>query len=139
VARSRLNSAYVHGWIALPIVTAIIVLVPVPPRFVEEFYSHDAYPRWQTALTFISNLVPFAVLDIMIVIALALVLFRAVQLARAAVARGLWSATWEGVRRLLRALAVLLLVFFSAWGCHYRRVPLIETVGVTDIATPTMI
>jgi hypothetical protein len=29
------------------------------------------------------------------------------------------------------------LVFFSAWGCHYRRTPLELTVGITDLPRPT--
>ncbi|HVW04031.1 MAG TPA: DUF3810 family protein [Vicinamibacterales bacterium] len=123
MARTRIG-AYVRGWIVLPIVAAIAVLVPVPAWFVDELYSHDIYPWWQTIATGISNLVPIALLDIFILLAIGLLLFRAVQLARAALSRGVLSAVWEGVRRALRAAAVLVLVFFFAWGCQYRRSPL---------------
>jgi hypothetical protein len=125
MARTRTRvGAYVRGWIVLPIVAAIVVLAPIPAWFVDELYSHDIYPWWQTIATGISNLVPIALLDIFILLAIGLLLFRAVQLARAALSRGVLSAVWEGVRRALRAAAVLVLVFFFAWGCQYRRSPL---------------
>jgi hypothetical protein len=130
MARTRVG-AYIRGWIVLPLAAAAIVLAPIPAWFVDEFYSHDIYPWWQTIATGVSNLVPIALLDILIVLAIGLLLFRAVQLVRAALGRGVLSAAWEGVRRALRAAAVLVLVFFFAWGCHYRRAPLENGLGLT--------
>jgi hypothetical protein len=130
MARTRIG-AYVRGWIVLPLAAAAIVLAPIPAWFVDEFYSHDIYPWWQTIATGVSNLVPIALLDILIVLAIGLLLFRTVQLVRAALGRGVLSAAWEGVRRALRAAAVLVLVFFFAWGCHYRRAPLENGLGLT--------
>ncbi len=123
MARTRVG-AYVRGWIVLPIAAAIVVLAPIPAWLVDEFYSHDIYPWWQSIVTGLSNLVPIALLDIFIVAAIGLLAFRAVQLVRTAFARSVLSALWEGIQRGLRAVAVLVLVFFFGWGCQYRRVPL---------------
>ena len=63
----------VRGWLLAPFVALVLFLVPMPAWAVDEFYSRDLYPwlqRWMTALT---NLAPFAVLDLLIVIALGLV------------------------------------------------------------------
>jgi hypothetical protein len=123
--------------VVLPLAAAAVVLVPVPAWFVEEYYSRGVYPWLQLATTSVSNLVPIAVLDVMIVAAAALLVFRIVQFAWAAMNRGVLDAVWEVARRTLRAVAVLVLVFFVAWGCHYRRTPLEATIQTTPIV-PTV-
>ena len=47
-----------------------------------------------------------------------------------AVAResGVLAAAWEGLRRVLRGVAVLGIMFLMMWGLNYRRVPLDQTV-----------
>src|SRR6187549_2391030 len=100
MARSRVG-IIVRGWVALPILAAVAVLLPVPGWFVEEFYSRGVYPWLQLGVTTVSNLVPIAVLDVLIATAVGLCLFRAVQFVRSAMSDGL-RALWEVVRRLLR-------------------------------------
>jgi len=121
----------------LPIAAAVILLVPIPAWFVEEFYSRGVYPWLQLGATSASNLVPIALLDVVILAAVALLVYRIVQFVRAAMSRGVMEASWEALRRTLRAVAVLLLVFFFAWGCHYRRTPLETTIDTTP-AVPSI-
>src|SRR5678810_827204 len=132
MARSRVGTI-VRGWVALPILAAIAVLLPVPGWFVEEFYSRGVYPWLQLGVTTISNLVPIALLDVLIVTAAGVCLFRAVRFVQTAMSDSP-AAVWEVVRRLLRAAAVIVLVFFFAWGCHYRRTPLETTIKATPAA-----
>lgn len=136
MARSRVG-AYVRGWIVLPIAAAAVALAPVPAWFVDEIYSRGVYPWLQTAVTAVSNLFPIAVLDLLIVAAAGVLAYRFVQLVSASFDRGALSALWEGARRLVRALAVLVLVFFFAWGCHYRRVPLEQSLNMSP-PTPSV-
>jgi hypothetical protein len=44
---------------------------------------------------------------------------------------------WDGTRRTLRAVAVLVLIFVLGWGCQYRRTPLETTIDTTP-AVPTI-
>jgi hypothetical protein len=118
----------------LPLVAAAVIAVPLPPWVVDEYYARGVYPWLQLTVTSLSNLVPVAVLDVMIAAAAALVAYRLVQFARGAWRNGLVAAAWEVARRTLRAAAVLVLVFFFAWGCHYRQTPLQRTIRATPVA-----
>jgi len=101
-------------------------LVPVPTMVVERHYSSALYPLWQSWMTRVSNLVPVALLDILIV---ALVLGWLVMVYVE------WTRR-EGqgpIGRLGRILsrsavwaAVLYLLFLSSWGLNYRRPRLTE-------------
>lgn len=136
MARSRVGTI-VRGWLVVPVAAAAVVLAPVPAWFIEEIYSRGIYPWLQLGVTSVSNLVPVALLDVLIAAALALLVFRVVQFVRTTMSRGVLDAVWDATRRTLRAAAVLVLVFFFAWGCHYRRTPLETTVGTTP-AVPTV-
>jgi len=119
----------VRGWILLPIVAGALVLAPLPDWGVEFVYARGAYPWWQSGVTFVSNLLPVAALDVLIVLVLLLSGFRGLQLWRRARRSGVVDAAWEGLRRLLRAVALLVLVFMLGWGLNYRRVPLEASLG----------
>lgn len=125
----------VRGWLAWPILAAIVWFAPVPARVVEEYYSWGVYPRLQYATTFISNLVPLAVLDVIIATAVVVVLLRIGWLVGTARKEGVLAALWEGARRLLRTSAILIVLFVAMWGWNYRRVPF-ET-ALKDPARPT--
>jgi hypothetical protein len=124
MARSRLGSTPLRFAVAAPLAAAAVALAPVPAWFVDEFYSRGIYPWLQWAVTAVSNLVPIAVLDLLIIIAGGMLVYRVVLLAGVARARGILGALWEGWRRAIRAVSVLALAFLCAWGCHYRRIPL---------------
>lgn len=139
MARSRLGRSQVRGWLAFSAAAVLVLLVPVPQWAIEEFYSEDAYPFLQRGVTFISNLLPFAVIDLLIVVTAGLVVMRAFLIVRRARQEGALEALWEGTRRVMRATAVLLLVFMSFWGCHYRRTPLEASLQSVAAPTPAML
>jgi hypothetical protein len=114
-------------------VAAAAVAVPLPQWLIDEYYARGVYPPLQLTVTSLSNLVPVAVLDVMIAAAAALLAYRLVQFARGARRNGLAAAAWEVARRMLRAGAVLVLVFFFAWGCHYRQTPLQRTIRAAPV------
>ncbi len=115
------------GWLVLSVLAAIVVLAPVPALVVETAYSRGVYPWLQSGLTFVSNLLPVAALDVLLVGALILAIVRAVFIWRGR--RGVVAEAWEAIRRILRAVAVIVLLFMFAWGLNYRRVPLGETLA----------
>lgn len=100
---------------------AVAAIAPIPPAWIERWYSRALYPRLQPAVTYVSSLVPFALLD---VAAGVLLVAGAVALARR------WRAS--GPRHALSALFAWLLVtasvvylwFLVFWGFNYRRIPL---------------
>jgi hypothetical protein len=56
-----------------------------------------------------------------------------VRLFRVMRQRGIMDALWEGFRRAVRAVCVVAVLFYWAWGFNYRRVPL-ETVMPGGVA-----
>lgn len=126
------RATVVRGWLAWPVVAAITLLAPVPPGAVEAYYSWGVYPRLQQVTTLFSNLLPIALLDVFIAAACLLVVVRIVLLARTLRRDGIVAAVWEGVRRTLRASAILVVVFMCMWGWNYRRVPLEAAVARTS-------
>ncbi len=139
MARSSLERvAAVRGWWAAGLLAVLLIVLPMPSGFIEEFYSRLVY-RWvQRGLTSISNLVPFAVLDGLIAITVLGILLRVVWLLRAAWSRGPLSALSEGIRRLIRTVGLVVIVFVTAWGCNYRRLPLETTLQGKPAPRPTV-
>ena len=109
--------------VALVGLAAGAAILPVPPLVIERWYSQDFYPVIQSFLTAASNLVPFALLDILILVVTAAWLILAVaDLAR----RGWWRAFVATAWRTLVWAAALYVVFLTAWGFNYRRAPQTE-------------
>jgi len=108
-------------WVVLAAACAAAV-IPLPPVAVERVYSGVIYPPVQWLLTSVSNTVPFALIDVLIVGLPAAWLFL--------VARDIWRSGWRlrvaggWALRTLAAAAALYLVFLFTWGLNYRRVPL---------------
>jgi hypothetical protein len=126
----------VRGWWIAGLGAVLVLVLPFSPPLVEEFYSRLVY-RWvQAPLTSLSNLAPFAVLDALIVFAVAGVSLRAVWLLRSAWHRGLLASLVEAFQRTVRLAGIVVLVFFAAWGCNYRRLPLDETTTGKPSTTP---
>ncbi len=125
----------VTGWLTAIVAALAIFLVPLPPQVVEGVYSRRAFPVWQSWVTSVSNLAPFAILDVLILLVATLTLWRIWRLIGRARASGPVAALWEGVRRLVRAVAVLAVVFVAMWGLNYRRVPLDRTVPPASPST----
>jgi Protein of unknown function (DUF3810) len=96
---------------------------PIPAWPVERWYSQGIYPVLQRLLTSATNLVPFALFDVLWVGAVAIAAIAAYRCRR--------TLGWRrGALRLAvltaHAAAILYLAFLSTWGLNYRRVPLIE-------------
>jgi hypothetical protein len=110
--------------ILAPILAIAALVVPIPAWIVEELYSRDTYPFFQQVMTSTTNLLPFALLDALLLLTAAAVIYRLVRLANAASQRGLLNAMGEGVRRVIRFAAIVTILFCWAWGFNYRRPPL---------------
>jgi hypothetical protein len=123
------HRARVRGWLASAAVAAALLILPLPASLVERVYSRGIFPLWQSWVTPVSNVAPFAVLDVLIAGVAALTLWRVAQLGRAVRRDGVVVTLWEAFRRLVRAIAVLFLVFLWTWGFNYRRVPLDRTLS----------
>jgi hypothetical protein len=119
-------------------VALVLFAAPVDPALVERWYSERLYSQIQPAVTDISNRLPFAVFDLILVATIAAVLW-----ILAAAIRGLrhgqrWRAPARAGVRLLTLGAVLYIWFVGAWGMNYRRVPLLERLELAhDRATPS--
>jgi hypothetical protein len=118
------KSARVIGWVVAPLVALGLLGLPLPAWVIDDFYSQRMYRWWQGGVTTVSNLVPFALLDVFILAAAALVVWRTARLVHVMTAQGVVPAIWEGTRRLMRGLALLVIVFLLMWGLNYRRIPL---------------
>ena len=98
---------------------AAAALAPLPPPAVDRWYSARAYATLQPLLTSLSNLVPFALLDLAIAaVALGWVALAVRDVARAP--RRSRAALGIGMRTVVWA-AALYLLFLACWGLNYRR------------------
>lgn len=101
-------------------------LMPIDSSAVERGYATSIYPQIQAILTPVSNLVPFALFDVLTVAAVvALIVATAFAISRARAQR-----RWAPIRGLLASIATAgafaYLVFLAVWGLNYRRVPMQE-------------
>ena len=99
---------------------------PVDAGLIERWYSTGVYPFIQRLLTTVSNLVPFALLDILIVATLCVAaasLIRSLLQARRA---RKWKPVFVTMARLTTAMAAIYLVFLTVWGLNYRRISMTE-------------
>jgi hypothetical protein len=103
---------------------------PAAPEATERWFSSRFYPRLQHVLTPLSDIVPFALFDVLI--AAGVILFLMI-LGRGA------AATWrerrltpalEAARRLAVSAAFVYLVFLLLWGFNYRRVAMADRLEV---------
>lgn len=133
-----LNPEPVRWAIAAPIVAVALYLIPIPEWAIDEFYSRDMYPWLQNIFTAGSNALPFALLDVILVLAIVLVLHRARRLYFVARQRGIMDALWELARRIVRAAGILVILFYWAWGFNYRRLPLDTALPGAPVAQPTI-
>jgi hypothetical protein len=117
------------------VVAAIAAFVRIPPAAIERWYSTRFYPLVQHALTPLSNLLPFAWLDVVLIAGVAAAVCAVVRSGRAA-----WRARRPGIflasiGHIAAAAAGVYLLFLILWGFNYRRVPMEERL-VLDRAAP---
>jgi hypothetical protein len=95
------------------------------------------YPRIQAVVTPASNLVPFALFDVLTVAAVA-VLIMAVAVA---VSRAKAQRRWRPIGALLLSIAtsaaIVYLIFLALWGLNYRRVPMADRLVLESGAPST--
>src|SRR5688572_25139186 len=96
------------------IVLALVAgFAPVDAELIERWYSTGVYPLIQRLMTTVSNLVPFALLDVLAVTTLgiaALILIRSFVHARRTKR---WKPVFVTVARLTTAIAAIYLVFLT--------------------------
>jgi Protein of unknown function (DUF3810) len=118
------------------VAAAVFALAPIPASWVEFWYSTGAYPRIERVLTPFSNLFPFAILDVLLLIVIPTVVIRITRAVRESRrARGL-RPLGRTVFRLLATAAALYVAFLALWGLNYRRVRMAERL-VLDRTAPT--
>ena len=103
---------------------ATIAVFPPPPPYIERFYSSGAYPAIQSALTTVSNLVPFALFDAVIIIGSLLLMATWIGGVRAARKKRSLGPLLRGFGWTLTILSLVYLWFVAAWGLNYARPPL---------------
>jgi hypothetical protein len=112
--------------VALVTLAAAAALIPTPAGLVERFYSLRAYVVLQPSITALSNKVPFALLDpLLLVVIGAWLAFAFRDLARRSQTGLPRVAATIAARTVVWAAAVYL-SFLVVWGLNYRRTPLME-------------
>ena len=114
----------------------VLAFVPTPAGAVERWFSTGLYPWIQRVVTPASNLVPFAVFDLLLVAAVSAVLVVVVRAAREALRARRVAPLLRGAGRIAAGVALGYLVFLLLWGFNYRRVPMLERL-VVDRALPS--
>jgi hypothetical protein len=121
-------SRHVRRLAVLIALAAGVALAPLPATLVESIYAARAYPVIQRAVTWFSNLVPFALFDLAAGALLTWIVF---AVARVVAGHTAWArALVEVVVRVATLAAVAYLVFLVTWGFNYRRVPLKDRLHV---------
>jgi len=108
---------------------ALAAWLPMPPVFVERYYSTGVYPLLQGGVTGLSNLVPVALFDIVGFGLAACVLVILVLAVRQGPRLG-WGKVMARALILTATIgAAGYLVFLGVWGLNYRRVPIVQKIA----------
>lgn len=110
------------------ILALLMALVPFPSHWVDRFYSNGVYPRLQWTLTPVSNLFPFALVDVWLI---ALMIGIPTWWIRAIIKAGRghrWRSAGRMALNTLTLAALLIIGFLILWGFNYQKVPLAEKV-----------
>jgi hypothetical protein len=112
-------------------------IIPIDAVTIERGYSTSIYPEIQRLVTPVSNLIPFAVFDVLTVAAV-VVLIAAVAFAisRARLERRLRPIGTLALS-LITTAALVYLAFLAVWGLNYRRVPMSDRLVLASQAPST--
>lgn len=111
--------------------------MPIDAGAIERGYSTSIYPEIQRFVTPVSNLVPFALFDVLTVTAVALLIATvALAISRARAERRLRPVATLAIS-LVTAAAFVYLAFLGLWGLNYRRVPMTERLVLAPQAPST--
>lgn len=110
--------------ISIIIFALALALIPIPAALVERLYSNGLYPNLQSVSTPVANLIPFALVDVLIAsVFVGLPAWWAVRVAGAGRGRRKMAAARLAFHTLTLA-AVIFLAFQLLWGFNYEREPL---------------
>jgi hypothetical protein len=110
--------------VAIVLLALGAALAPAAPSRVERWFSTSIYPAVQRAVTGLSNLVPIALLDVLIVLGVVIVGAALVRAVRTARRERRFGPVVALIGRLSVSAAVIYLAFLLLWGFNYRRVPM---------------
>ena len=118
--------------IAVVMVATALALAPLPSETVERWYSSALYPVIQSALTWGSNLVPFALFDILLLVVVGWWVWRfARDISRRQPSVRGWLRVLTGlIARTLTVTAALYVLFLLTWGFNYRRPPITDRLAL---------
>jgi len=109
---------------------------PAAPQATERWFSTGLYPRLQHVLTPLSNIIPFAVFDLVIAAGLIFVLVILGRGTAAACRARRVAPAIHALRRVVVSAAVVYLAFLLLWGFNYRRVAMADRLSM-DSGGPT--
>jgi hypothetical protein len=116
-------------WWAVAIALAVgVAFAPLPPSVVERYYSSWLFPHLQRRITAVSNLTPYALIDVLIIAGVAWFVWQIARGVGSARTIGWGHSTLFWLVRVFAAASVVYLVFLLMWGMNYRRLPLTEKV-----------
>jgi hypothetical protein len=108
-----------------------LAVVPLPADTIERWYSSSIYPVLQRALTSLSNLAPFALLDALLLVLIALAAW---SIGRDIHSRRTWGrAALDALLRLGSIAALVYVAFVLVWGLNYRRPSLASRLERTSV------
>jgi hypothetical protein len=127
----RVSKNAVPFWFGACLIALVLVAVPVPASMVDRFYARDFYPALQSVVTTMSNAIPLAVLDLLLLAFALLLVGWAVRGVRVARAHGARTAAWDIFRRVIRTASIVTILFLLMWGLNYRRTSLEVSLDLT--------
>jgi hypothetical protein len=113
---------HIAGGAAVAAAVAAAVM-PLPAAWVEQYYARGWFPFAQRALTPMSNAVPFALLDALILAGIGTTVAALVSVMRAPRGRRLATLARRAWQCAVTA-SLAYLVFLATWGVNYRRQPI---------------
>jgi len=117
------------------VIAGVCAIAPLPPRLVETAFSIRVYPLIQHVVTPVTNLLPIAVFDLLLLAGVAAVVVSLVGGVRRARRERRLQPVFTTIWHLLVAAAVVYLVFLAVWGLNYRRLPMSDRLAL-ESATP---
>jgi len=109
-------------------------VAPLPPRLIEATFSTRVYPVIQRAMTPMTNRVPIAVFDLLLIAAVSVTIAQVVRAIRRARRERRVAPVFATLWHLIVAAAVVYLVFLGVWGLNYRRVRMQDRLVLTNTA-----
>ena len=117
-------TAPVRFAVAAVALAAAAAVIPTPAATVERVFSTGVYPVVQRTLTWLTNAVPIAMLDVWLVIAVVCVPTAVYHAFRQRRLQKSWQPVITLASALVAAVAIAYLLFLGLWGLNYRRVPI---------------